>query len=198
MRSCEKMSSARSRAGWLRNRGAPSSAPSTTKRSWPECVASPALIASSMRASTFGVKMRRSRQRCSSRCLAIRLMPMLPAPRCAAAAEAATAATEATAVAGARATAAPVAAATAAAARPAAAAAAAAARRHKVDQYSDHEHKYAESQRRADIAPQEPGQRGDEAAGCDRAKQPPQRGAQHAADHEHDEDQGRMSASRWP
>jgi len=45
MRRCEKTSSARSRAGWLRNSGAPSSAPSTTKRTWPECVASPALIA---------------------------------------------------------------------------------------------------------------------------------------------------------
>src|SRR5262245_43896901 len=144
-----------------------------------------------MRASTFGVKMRRSRQRCSSRCLAIRLMPMLPAPRCAAAAKAAATAAEAAAVAGARATAAPVAAATAASARPAAAAAAAA-RRHEVNHYGDTEHEYAESQRRAKIAPQEPGQGSDEAAGRDRAEQPPQSGAQHAADDEHDEDQRRI------
>src|SRR6185312_8595344 len=74
MRRCEKTSSARSRAGWPRNSGAPSSAPSTTKRTWPECVASPALIAASIAASTFGGKLRRSRQRCCRRCLPMRLI----------------------------------------------------------------------------------------------------------------------------
>ena len=76
-----------------------SSAPSTTKRACPECMASPTLIACSILASAAGGKMRRSRQRCSTRCLPMRLMPMLPAPRCAAAAEAAAAATEAAAAA---------------------------------------------------------------------------------------------------
>ena len=78
IRSCENTSSARSRAGWSRNSGAPSSAPSTTKRTWPEWVASPALIARSITAITSGGKMRRTRQRCSTRCLPMRLMPMLP------------------------------------------------------------------------------------------------------------------------
>src|SRR5213075_240898 len=64
MRSCEKTSSARSRADWLRNSGLPSSAPSTTKRSWPECVASPALIACSIRASASFGKRRLARQWC--------------------------------------------------------------------------------------------------------------------------------------
>ena len=70
------------------------------------------LIACSILASACGGKMRRSRQRCSRRCLPMRLMLMLPAPRCAAAAKAAAAATEAAARTAATAATAPVAAAT--------------------------------------------------------------------------------------
>src|SRR5689334_13787604 len=187
MRSCENTSSARSRADWSRNSGAPSSAPSTTKRIWPECVVSPALIACSMRASTGGVKMRLSRQRCSRRCFRMRPMPMLPAPRCAAAAKAATAAAETAAVARTAATAAPVAAATAAATRPAAAAG-----RHEIDEQDDDAHKKSKGERRAEIAPQEPGQRRDEAAGGERTEAPAERRTQSTADDEHDEDQERI------
>ena len=49
---------------------------STTKRTWPEWVASPALMARSITAITSGGKMRRTRQRCAMRCLPMRLMPM--------------------------------------------------------------------------------------------------------------------------
>src|SRR5579872_3863797 len=68
------MSSARSRADCPTNSGLPSSAPSTTKRTCPECVASPVLIACSIRASACRGKARRARQRCSRRCVPIRLM----------------------------------------------------------------------------------------------------------------------------
>src|SRR5580700_11063190 len=71
------MSSARARADWPLNSGLPSSAPSTTKRTWPECVASPALIARSIWLSTSRGKTRRTRQWCSTRCLPMRLMPMI-------------------------------------------------------------------------------------------------------------------------
>src|ERR1700750_2860897 len=76
MRKCEKTSSARARADWLRNNGAPSSAPSTTKRIWPEWLASLALIARSIEVSTCFGKILRTRQRCSSKCLPMRLMLM--------------------------------------------------------------------------------------------------------------------------
>src|SRR3954451_23630064 len=76
MRSCENTSSARSRAGWLRNSGPPSSAPSTTKRSWPEWLASPRLIACSMRPSTPFGNTCLARQWCWSRCRVMRLMLM--------------------------------------------------------------------------------------------------------------------------
>src|SRR5262249_28063001 len=188
MRSLEKTSIARSRAGWLRNSGLPSSAPSTTKRIWPACVASPALMAASIRASTFGVKMRRSRQRCSSRCLLMRLMPMLPAPRCAAAAKAATAAAEAAAVAGAAA--APTSAAAAAAARPAATCAAA--RWREIDDHGEDERQGTGNQRDAKTAQQKPGQHGNDAARRNRAEQAPERASQDAADHQREEQPERI------
>src|SRR5262249_17490883 len=98
-----------------------------------------------------------------------------------------TAAAEAAAVARTAATAAPVAAATAAATRPAAAAG-----RHEIDEQDDDAHKKSEGERRADIAPQEPGQRRDEAAGGERTEAPAERRTQSTADDEHDEDQERI------
>src|SRR6184192_92987 len=172
MRSWEKMSSARSRAGWLRNSGAPSSAPSTTKRTCPEWVASPDLIACSILASVRGGKMRRSRQRCSRRCLPMRLMLMLPAPRCAAAAKAAAAATEAAARTATAATAAPIA---AAATRPAATCAAAATGGYQIDERRNEEDEHADSRSRPEAADEEPRQNSDETAGRSRTDQPAKR-----------------------
>src|SRR5205823_2466272 len=96
-----------------------------------------------------GGKMRRSRQRCSRRCLPMRLMLMLPAPRCAAAAKAAAAATEAAARTATAATAAPIA---AAATRPAATCAAATTGGYQIDERRNEEDEHADNRSRPEAA----------------------------------------------